>query len=119
MTHSWQAPPVLERAEFPVHPGHEAEFEEAMIEGLTILAGADGCRSATCARGVENASTYLLLLEWTTVEAHIKFRRTAAFDRFRALASPFFAGASNLAHFQAFARCAQPDNDEGETMWAD
>lgn len=90
---------VIERAELPVIAGCEDAFAAAMEQGLALLADADGCHSALIGRGVENPSTFILLLRWDTVEAHMDFTRTAGFARFRDLIGPFVAGPSSLAHF--------------------
>lgn len=94
---------ILERAEFPVKEG-QAEAFAAMMEdeGLTILTAADGCQSARLGRGIERPDIFILLLEWASVEHHIALTKTTAFDRFRKLAGPFFAGPSNMEHFEIF-----------------
>ena len=92
---------TIERAEFPVKTGQEDDFSQMMNdEGLAILSGADGCRNARCARGVEDSSKFILLLDWDSVESHITFTKTAEFDKFKSLAGPFFAGPSNMEHFE-------------------
>ncbi len=91
---------ILERAEFPIKPGHEDDFVAMMAaEGLAILKAADGCHSSRLGRGVEQPGTFILLLEWESVDHHLALTKTPAFDRFKALAGPYFAGPSNMAHF--------------------
>lgn len=91
----------VERAEIPVQNGMEDEFSEMMAKkGTSILASAAGCSSARVGRGVENPDKFILLLEWDTVEAHIAFTTTAKFADFVTLAKPYFAGPSNVEHFQ-------------------
>ena len=90
----------IERAEIPVKPGMETEFAAAMgARGIAILAAAPGCASVRLGRGVENPGTFILLLEWDAVESHIALTKTPAFDEFKALVGPFFAGAANMEHF--------------------
>lgn len=92
---------ILERAEFPVKEGQEAAFAEMMTHhGCALLVGAEGCHSVRVGRGVENPSKFILLLEWDSVDHHIALTKTAAFDEFKALAGPFFAGPSNMEHFE-------------------
>ena len=91
----------VERAEIPVKEGLEAEFAAAMASrGTAILAAAPGCAKVTVGRGVENPGTFILLLEWDSVESHIALTKTPAFDEFKALVGPFFAGAANMEHFE-------------------
>jgi quinol monooxygenase YgiN len=91
----------IERAEIPVKPGMEEEFAAVMRQkGRTILENAPGCSSVTIGRGVENPGTFILLLEWDAVESHIALTKTPAFDEFKSLVGPFFAGASKMEHFE-------------------
>jgi quinol monooxygenase YgiN len=91
----------VERAEIPVAAGKEADFAKAMAStGTALLAGAKGCSSARLGRGVENPGTFILLLEWDSVESHVAFTATPEFDQFKALAGPFFAGAPSMEHFE-------------------
>jgi quinol monooxygenase YgiN len=90
----------IERAEIPVKPGMEADFAAAMAErGIAILVAAPGCASVRVGRGVENPGTFILLLEWDKVESHTALTKTPAFEEFKALVGPFFAGAANMEHF--------------------
>jgi quinol monooxygenase YgiN len=91
----------IERAEIPVKEGMENGFADMMsAKGVSILAGADGCASAKFGRGVENPGKFILLLEWDAVESHTAFTKTAAFAEFVTLAKPYFAGPSDMQHFE-------------------
>jgi quinol monooxygenase YgiN len=90
----------IERAEIPVKEGMEEAFAAAMAaRGTAILAAAPGCASVRVGRGVESPGTFILLLEWDSVESHIALTKTPAFDEFKALVGPFFGGAPNMEHF--------------------
>lgn len=91
---------VIERVEICVVAGRESEFEDAMQEGIRLLAAAGGCRSASLARGVERPAAYLLVLTWDSVDDHTAFTKTEGFVRFREIAGPFFAGRPAMEHFQ-------------------
>lgn len=90
----------IERAEIPVKEGMEEAFAAAMASrGTAMLAAAPGCTSVRVGRGVENPGKFILLLEWDSVESHIALTKTPAFDEFKALVGPFFAGPANMEHF--------------------
>jgi heme-degrading monooxygenase HmoA len=91
---------VIERAELPITPGREEEFEQAMVRGQELLSSDGGGNKVTLARGVESPSTYVLLIEWDDVDQHVKFTETPAFAEFRELAGPFFADAPSMEHFK-------------------
>ena len=90
----------IERVEIPIVEGQEEAFAKTMADkGLKALSGAAGCSSARLGRGVESPSRFLLLLEWDAVESHIAFTKTAEFGEFVAVAKPYFAGPTNMEHF--------------------
>jgi heme-degrading monooxygenase HmoA len=94
---------IVERAELPISPGREQEFEEAFRRVFRHLTEAKGCRGASLARGVESPTLYRLLIEWDSLEAHQAFTRTPGFEMFKAGAGPFFAGKPNTQHFTPLA----------------
>jgi len=91
---------VLEHALMSVHPGQEAQFEVDLEEALRVITSAEGCTSAKVLRGVESTSTYLLLVEWTSVAAHLEgFRGSPAFTRWRELVGPWWVEVPVVEHF--------------------
>ena len=68
---------ITEHALLPVKPGLEAEFESAFREARPIIASMPGFISLALHRGIESPSTYLLLVEWQSVEHHeVGFRQS-------------------------------------------
>ena len=91
---------VLERAQFRIVPGREDEFEAAFAQARLVIAAARGFVGATLSRGVESPSTYLLLVEWETLEDHTEgFRGSPAFGEWRGLIGHLFDGAPEVEHF--------------------
>jgi heme-degrading monooxygenase HmoA len=91
---------VLERVEMPSARGKEISFESAFATAGPLLRSAKGCRGVRLARGVENPSGYLLLIDWDSLDAHVAFTGTAEFARFRELAGPYFANKPAMEHFE-------------------
>ena len=91
---------VLERAQIRITPGREEEFEQAFGRAVLVLAASQGFVGATLSRGVESPSTYLLLVEWETLEDHtVGFRESPAFGQWRGLIGHLFDGAPDVEHF--------------------
>ena len=91
---------VVEHALMAITPGDEDRFAAALDEALGVITSAPGCRSARVLRGVESPSTFLLLVEWDSVEAHTEgFRSSELFARWRALVSPFWVELPVVEHF--------------------
>lgn len=93
---------ILERAIFAVQPGSEADFEAAMQQAVEVISQAGGFRSFRLQRGIEQPSSYLLLVEWDSVEDHMQgFRESELFVRWRELIGPYFAAAPEVEHYSA------------------
>jgi heme-degrading monooxygenase HmoA len=93
---------ILEQAVFAVTPGSESNFESALEQGKEVVAQAHGFRSLSLLRGVEEPASYLLLIEWDTLEDHtVGFRESELFLRWRELIGPYFASPPVVQHFGA------------------
>ncbi|WP_029253086.1 antibiotic biosynthesis monooxygenase family protein [Paraoerskovia marina] len=91
---------IREHALLPVRPGQEAAFEAAFVEARPLIAQQPGFLDLTLSRGVESSSTYLLLVEWESVEAHEEgFRRSAQFPRWRELLHHFYEPKPVVEHY--------------------
>lgn len=93
---------ILERALVAVKPGTEQDFEAAMEQAKDVLAQAEGFQSFRLQRGIERPSTYLLLIEWGSIEDHMQgFRESDLFVRWRELIGPYFAAPPEVEHYEA------------------
>jgi heme-degrading monooxygenase HmoA len=90
---------ILEHAVLQVRAGSEADFEDATREALPIIESARGCHGAEFRRQLEDPTIYLLLVHWTSLQAHMAFRETELYARWRELTHPFYVGALNVTHF--------------------
>ena len=95
------AAPITEHALLDVIAGREAEFEAAFALARDIPAGSDGFHSLRLLRCVETPSRYLLLIEWTTLEAHtVGFRGSPLYQRWRELLHHFYDPFPTVIHFE-------------------
>ena len=91
---------ITEHALLPVVPGREADFEAALATAAPLISSQPGFRRLSVTRGVESPSTYLLVVEWDTLEAHTEgFRRSPEYDAWRALLHPFYDPFPVVEHF--------------------
>lgn len=90
---------VLEVAQLSITPGSEEAFVAAYAEAVPQVAATPGFRSARMTRGVESPSSFVLLIEWDSVEAHEVFRASERFAAWRALIGPHFAAPPHVEHF--------------------
>lgn len=91
---------ILEQAQLPVRPGEEAEFETAFATAGPIIMAAPGCRAVRLLRCVERPGSYLLLVEWETIEDHTEgFRASAAYQEWRRLLHRYYDPFPVVEHF--------------------
>jgi heme-degrading monooxygenase HmoA len=95
---------ITEHAILPVIPGQEAAFLETMDKAKGIIASAPGFVSLRVERCIEQPSSFLLLVEWESLEAHIEgFRNSDAFAEWRALLHHFYDPFPVVEHFETVA----------------
>jgi heme-degrading monooxygenase HmoA len=63
---------VREIAQLNIKPGQEDAFAAFFTQAAHLLRGAKGCRSVELRRSVETPGRFWLLVEWDTVDNHIK-----------------------------------------------
>lgn len=90
---------MLEHALLHVNEGEEPAFEESMREALLVIESAPECYGAELRRQHENHSVYLLLVRWSSVQAHLDFRQTPLFTAWRELSYHFYAEPPVVTHF--------------------
>ena len=91
---------ILEAGYLFIKAGEETQFEENFKLATQYISSIDGYLQHSLHRCIEQENKYLLLVEWTTVEAHmVGFRQSEAFTEWRKLIGPYFEAAPNMEHF--------------------
>ena len=92
---------TLEHALLPVRPGQEDDFEAAFRDARKIIARMPGFTSLTLSRCLERPSTYLLLVEWESLEDHtVGFRGSKDYQRWRQLLHHFYEPFPTVEHYE-------------------
>ena len=105
---------ILEHVLLPVRVDRSVEFEAAFAEARHLVEASTGFRGLSLTRGVEHPETYLLLIEWDSLDAHeTGFRGSAAYARWKELLHGFYDPFPTVTHFgsrasTAFRRGARP-----------
>lgn len=99
---------ILELADIRIKPGDQVAFDAAIKKGVeTVIAGAKGFKGYKINKGVESPERYVLMIFWETLENHtVDFRQSLAFQEWRAIVGPFFAGAPVVEHFTLLSKSA-------------
>lgn len=92
---------ITEVALIDVKAGQEADFEQAYSRAKFVISRAEGYVSHTLQRCLETPNRYLLLVQWTSVEAHtVGFRQSGLFTEWRALIGPYFEKPPFVEHYR-------------------
>ncbi len=92
---------ITEHAVLSVLPGQAADFIDTMDRAKTIIAASPGFISLRVARCVERPDTFLLLVEWETLEDHTEgFRGSDGYQEWRALLHHFYDPFPVVEHFE-------------------
>ena len=101
---------VLEHALLPVLPGRESDFEAALAQARALISASPGFRRLSLSRCVERPGTYLLLVEWESLEDHTEgFRGSAAYQRWRNLLHAFYEPFPTVEHFREVLTATRAD----------
>ncbi|MCU1438751.1 MAG: Antibiotic biosynthesis monooxygenase [Naasia sp.] len=95
---------ILEHVVLPVACERQAEVELAFAQGQQGSAASPGFAGPTLARGIESPDSYLLRVEWESLEAHTEgFRGSAAYARWSELLHPCYAPRPEVQDFEPVA----------------
>lgn len=98
---------ILEVAILNVRSGHEQAFEAAFAEASRIISSMPGYISHQLQRCIETSRQYLLLVEWTSLEAHTKgFRGSPDYQQWKALLHHFYDPFPTVEHYALIERGA-------------
>jgi heme-degrading monooxygenase HmoA len=92
---------ILEIAQLQVRPGQGAAFEAAFAEAQAIISSMPGYLGHELQRCIERTEHYMLLVRWRTVEDHeVGFRKSAAYQTWRALLHHFYDPFPTVLHYE-------------------
>ena len=92
---------ILEHAVLDVRPGQADAFEAAFCEAKAIISAVPGFQRLTLSRCVERPDTYLLLVQWDTLEDHTEgFRGSAQYQEWKRLLHHFYDPFPTVEHYR-------------------
>jgi heme-degrading monooxygenase HmoA len=90
---------ITEIATLTIDPAKAAEFEAAVAAAAPCFKGAEGCHGMALEKVIETPGLYNLRVLWETLDHHmVTFRNSDNFQKWRALAGPFFTEAPKVVH---------------------
>ena len=89
----WEVVPVT------VKSRREDDFEGAFQSNVALLAGAKGCLDVKLLRAVDRQGTFVILIQWESLEYHIDvFTKSKAYAKLASATAPFFAARPEFFH---------------------
>ena len=94
-----EADMITEIATLTIDPAQAADFEAAVAAAAPHFKSAEGCHGMSLEKVIETPGVYTLRVLWETVDHHmITFRASENFQKWRALAGPFFTDTPKVVH---------------------
>lgn len=91
---------IVEQGLLRIVPGQEDAFEEAMRQATPLISSMPGFQRLQVSRGLEDAGTYLLIVEWDTLEDHTEgFRGSDEYQEWRTMLHHFYDPFPTIGHF--------------------
>jgi len=95
---------VVEYIRYNIPADQQAAFEQAYEDASSALAGSPHCLGYELARCVEDATQYVLRIEWDSAEGHLQgFRKSPEFAGFFATVRPYIPAILEMRHYAATA----------------
>ncbi len=92
---------ILELATIDIKQGTNADFETNLAQAQYVISKSEGYIGHEFQKCMERDNRYILLIKWTTLEAHTEgFRGSELFKEWRALIGPFFENPPLVEHYE-------------------
>ena len=91
---------VLEVAPLSVRSGQESAFEAAFAKAQAIIATMPGYLGHELGRCLERPNEFILLVRWSTLEAHeVGFRCSPQYLEWKSMLHHFYEPFPNVSHY--------------------
>jgi heme-degrading monooxygenase HmoA len=92
---------ILEIANLTIKPGTNADFEKNLEQAQAVISRAEGYLGHQFQQCIERENGYVLLIRWTSLEAHTEgFRGSELFKEWRGLIGQFFDSPPLVEHYE-------------------
>lgn len=100
---------ILETAVLSVRAGQAEEFERTFAQAQRIIASMPGYLSHELGRCIERPDEFLLMVRWTSLDAHeIGFRRSQQYQQWKQLLHHFYDPLPTVSHYRRVEEVSRP-----------
>ncbi len=94
---------VLELAILHIKKSQQSRFESQLKKAQAVICQSPGYLSHEFKKCIEEPNKYILLIKWTSLEAHNQgFRESDLFIEWRGLIGEFFDRTPDVQHYEFF-----------------
>jgi quinol monooxygenase YgiN len=91
---------IVEYIRYKIQEEHRAAFEAAYEQAFAPLLRSPYCLAAELSRCTEEQASYILRIEWTSQEDHLKgFRSSPEFQEFLSLIRDYIPNIQEMRHY--------------------
>ncbi len=91
---------IVEYVRYTIDSARAEAFEAAYAQAAAALEASPSCLAYELSRCVEAPDSYVLRIEWDSVEGHMQgFRRSAEFQAFFAAIRPYVGDIAEMRHY--------------------
>lgn len=95
---------ILEMATLLVKEGNQASFEKDFAIASQYISAIDGYHTHSLSKCIEQGNKYLLLVEWSSLEAHtVGFRTSPQYLEWKRLLHHYYDPFPVVEHYEAVA----------------
>lgn len=94
---------IVEFALLHAQPGKAPELREAFQTARPVIAQAPGYLGSLFHQGIEEPHSFILRIEWVSLEAHLRFRETALLGQWRGHFFHLLEAPPKVTHYETFA----------------
>jgi quinol monooxygenase YgiN len=104
---------VVEYIRYRIDSARGDEFERAYAQAAQSLEASSHCLAYEVDHGVEDPTSYVVRIEWDSVEGHEQgFRKSPEFREFFAAVKPFFDDIEEMRHYETLLAGAERGRGE-------
>lgn len=91
---------IVEYIRYTIDAGRAAAFERAYAAAAPALDASPHCLAYDLARCVDDATHYVLRIEWDSADGHLQgFRRSPEFQTFLTAVRPYVGDIAEMRHY--------------------
>jgi heme-degrading monooxygenase HmoA len=99
---------ILEVVRSRAHEGRGAELAARLETAVPLLLDDPECLGVRVLHGIEEPDTVIAIIEWTSIEAHLRWRESEAAPAYRARIADLLGAPNEFGHYNVVLDSPRP-----------